>query len=296
VLIRGESGTGKELVANALHAMSSRRDGPFVKINCAAIPASMIEDELFGHAPGAFTDAKFPKEGLFEAAHRGTLFLDEIGDMDLALQARLLRVLEDGNVRRLGETQERRVDVRVIAATNREMTDAVSGGRFREDLFFRLAAVPVDVPPLREREGDVPLLFTWFLTSFASEHGRPVPRIDPAVFAALSTHSWPGTIRELKNVAQQVAIFAVDPVTVDQLPPELAEANGGASDVPPFRIDDSAPIMSLRDFKEQSEKAYVESVLRRVNWNLSDAARRLDIQRSYLHQKLAMLGITKTEE
>ncbi|MGZ7078094.1 MAG: sigma-54-dependent transcriptional regulator [Thermoanaerobaculia bacterium] len=295
VLIRGESGTGKELVANALHAMSSRRDGPFVKINCAAIPAAMIEDELFGHAAGAFTDAKFAKEGLFEAAHRGTLFLDEFGDMDLPLQARLLRVLEDGKVRRVGETQDRQVDVRIIAATNHDIERAVSKGTFREDLFFRLAAVPIDVPPLREREGDVSLLFTWFLNMFTTEHGRPAPSVDPGVLSALAQHPWPGNVRELKNVAQQIAIFATDPVTVDQLPAAmgLGESSSGGA---PFRINDRAPIIPLREFKDQSEKAYVESVLRRVKWNLSDAARRLDIQRTYLHQKLAMLDITKPKE
>jgi DNA-binding NtrC family response regulator len=293
VLIRGESGTGKELVAGALHALSSRRDGAFVKINCAAIPAAMIEDELFGHAAGAFTDAKFLKPGLFETAHRGTLFLDEIGDMDLSLQSRLLRVLEDGKVRRIGETQERQVDVRVVAATNHDLPRAVEEGRFREDLFFRLATVPIDVPPLRERQGDIALLFTWFLTAFAVEHGRTMPRLDPAVLDALAQYRWPGNVRELRNVAQQLAIFGTDPVNVDQLPAHVLQGQSVSREIRPFRIDDRAAVIPLRDFKEQSEKEYVESVLRRTNWNLSEAARRLDIQRTYLHQKIAMLGISK---
>src|SRR5947207_531709 len=163
VLIRGESGTGKELVANAIHRLSRRASRPFIKLNCAAIPQHLIEDELFGHARGAFTDAKTMKRGLFEEADGGTLFLDEIGDMDLALQARLLRVLEDGRVRRIGENTDRAVNVRVIAATHRDLQSLIPAGQFREDLFFRLSTVPVDVPPLRERREDVPLLFTAFL-------------------------------------------------------------------------------------------------------------------------------------
>src|SRR6185295_2270200 len=172
VLIRGESGTGKELVASAIHQLSPRRSRPFVKINCAAIPKHLVEDELFGHVRGAFTDAKTAKRGLFEEADGGTLFLDEIGDMEPALQARLLRVLEDGRVRRIGETSARVVNVRVLAATHRDLESMSVGGQFREDLFFRLAGVPVLVPPLRDRRDDVPLLFTTFLQQFCARSQR----------------------------------------------------------------------------------------------------------------------------
>src|SRR4051794_11945599 len=205
VLIRGESGSGKELVAAALHRTSRRRGGPFVKINCAAIPQHLIEDELFGHARGAFTDARTAKAGLFEQASGGTLLLDEIGDMDLALQARLLRVIEDGHVRRIGETSERRVDVRVIAATHRDLDALVRGGAFRDDLSFRLAAVPIDVPPLRERAADVPLLFTAFLEQFCRRNGRVPLTVDAAAFARLRAYRWPGNVRELRNVAEQMS-------------------------------------------------------------------------------------------
>src|SRR5437762_849163 len=218
VLVRGESGSGKELVAAALHRLSRRRAGPFVKINCAAIPTHLIEDELFGHARGAFTDAKSAKAGLFEQANGGTLLLDEIGDMDLALQARLLRVIEDGRVRRIGETSDRGVDVRVVAATHRDLQSMVRSGAFREDLYFRLAAVPIDVPSLRERKDDVPLLFTAFLEQFCRRNGRMPLSVDSEVFARLRAYRWPGNVRELRNVAEQMSVFASDPITLAQLP------------------------------------------------------------------------------
>src|SRR5204862_3450062 len=195
VLIRGESGTGKELVANAIHRLSRRASRPFIKLNCAAIPQHLIEDELFGHARGAFTDAKTMKRGLFEEADGGTLFLDEIGDMDLALQARLLRVLEDGRVRRIGETSDRAVNVRVLAATHRDVESMSQSGSFREDLFFRIASVPIDVPALRERRDDVPLLFSTFLQHFCARSQRTALSIDAAVYDALSKYAWPGNVR-----------------------------------------------------------------------------------------------------
>ncbi len=266
VLIRGESGTGKELVASALHRASARRDGPLVKINCAAIPAHLVEDELFGHARGAFTDAKYPKPGLFEEAHRGTLFLDEIGDMDLALQSRLLRVLEDGKVRRLGETHDRQVDVRVIAATNRDLESMVSARTFREDLYFRLAAVPVDVPPLRERAGDVALLFAHYLDLFALQNQRRKMQIEPEAIQRLERCRWPGNIRELRNVAEQLAIFGTDPITAAQLPLSVIR-DDGRREGGVIRLTETPELLPLRDFKEQCEKEYIERVLRRTGWN-----------------------------
>jgi len=294
VLIRGESGTGKELVANALHRYSRRAQRPFIKLNCAAIPAHLIEDELFGHARGAFTDAKTAKRGLFEEADGGTLFLDEIGDMDPMLQSRLLRVLEDGRVRRIGETADRAVNVRVIAATHRDLRELTRDGRFREDLFFRLSTVPIDVPPLRERVSDVPLLFATFLQQSCARNQRVQLSVDRPVLDALAAYDWPGNVRELRNVAERLSVFGIDPVTLDQLPTSVL-TRGAASESGLVRINETAPVMPLRDFKAQCEKEYIEAVLRRTNWNVSKAAQLLDIQRTYLHEKMTALGIARPE-
>jgi DNA-binding NtrC family response regulator len=293
VLIRGESGTGKELVASAIHRLSRRASQTFIKLNCAAIPSNLIEDELFGHARGAFTDAKTAKRGLFEEADRGTLFLDEIGDMELALQARLLRVLEDGRVRRIGETTDRVMNVRVIAATHRDVESLSQDGRFREDLFFRLASVPIDVPPLRDRREDVPLLFSTFLQQFCARSQRTALSVDSAVYEALTAYDWPGNVRELRNLAERLSVFGTDPITVEQLPSSVM--NRGASESGIVRITEGAPVMPLRDFKSQCEKEYIESVLRRTQWNVSRAAQLLDLQRTYLHEKMTALGITRPE-
>ena len=293
VLIRGESGSGKELVAAALHRMSRRRGGPLVKINCAAIPRHLIEDELFGHARGAFTDAKTAKAGLFEQADGGTLLLDEIGDMDLALQARLLRVIEDGRVRRIGETSDRGVDVRVIAATHRDL----KAPDFREDLYFRIAAVPIDVPALRERKDDVPLLFTNFLEQFCRRNGRAPLTVDGEVFARLRAYRWPGNVRELRNVAEQMSVFGTDPVTVEQLPSAIvADDEERGEEIGVLRLTDRARVLPLQTFKAQCEKEYIEMVLQRTSWNVSRAAELLDIQRTHLHQKMTALGIRRPEK
>ena len=292
VLIRGESGTGKELVANALHRLSCRASRPFIKLNCAAIPAHLIEDELFGHARGAFTDAKTAKRGLFEEADGGTLFLDEIGDMDPALQSRLLRVLEDGRVRRIGETHDREVNVRVLAATHRDLEAMAREGRFREDLWFRLSTVPIDVPPLRERRDDVPLLFTTFLQHFCARNQRVPLSVEREVHDALAAYDWPGNVRELRNVAERVSVFGTDPVTVDQLPSSVMQREAGIENGL-LRIPENAPVLPLREVKAQCEKEYIEAVLRRTNWNVSRAAQLLDLQRTYLHEKMTALGIVR---
>jgi len=292
VMIRGESGTGKELVANSIHRQSRRAGRTFIKLNCAAIPAHLIEDELFGHARGAFTDAKVAKRGLFEEADGGTLFLDEIGDMDPMLQSRLLRVLEDGRVRRIGETSDRAVNVRVLAATHRDLEELAREGKFREDLYFRLSTVPIDVPPLRERLSDIPLLFTTFLHHFCSRNQRIQLSVEPAVYAALTAYAWPGNVRELRNVAERLSVFAADPVTIDQLPSSITAAGVGLESGL-VRISEAAPVMALRDFKTQCEKEYIEAVLRRTGWNVSKAALLLDIQRTYLHEKMTSLGIAR---
>ncbi|HEY0141217.1 MAG TPA: sigma-54 dependent transcriptional regulator [Thermoanaerobaculia bacterium] len=295
VLIRGESGSGKELVAAMLHRRSRRNGKPFVKINCAAIPQHLIEDELFGHARGAFTDAKTAKAGLFEQAHGGTLFLDEIGDMDLALQARLLRVLEDGRVRRVGDTADRAVDVRVISATHRDLQSLATSGAFREDLWFRLAAVPIDVPPLRARRDDVPLLFTAFLEQFCRRNGRAPMSVDAGVYERLRAYAWPGNVRELRNVAERLSVFGADPITLEQLPTTILESREDHPETGFVRLAERAEIVPLRLFKAHCEKEYIESVLQRTNWNVSRAAELLDIHRTYLHQKMVSLGIARPE-
>jgi DNA-binding NtrC family response regulator len=294
VLIRGDSGTGKELVAELLHRQSARRDGAFVKINCAAIPAHLVEDELFGHARGAFTDARTAKPGLFEEADGGTLFLDEIGDMDIALQARLLRVLEDGRVRRIGETRDRRVDVRVLAATHRDLEAEVAAGRFRQDLYFRLAHLPVEVPPLRTRGGDIALLFNHFLEHFTVRHRLRRKRVDGGVLPLLERYPWPGNVRELRNLCERLVVFGVDPLTADQLPSAFFQ-EVPAPETGLLRLHERQSILPWRDFKAESEREYLESILRRTGWNFAAAARLLDIQRTYLHQKAAALGIERPE-
>ena len=293
ILIRGESGSGKELVASAIHRLSRRASRTFVRLNCAAIPTHLIEDELFGHARGAFTDAKTAKRGLFEEADGGTLFLDEIGDMEPSLQARLLRVLEDGRVRRIGETTDRQVNVRVLAATHRDVQSLSQNGQFREDLFFRLASIPIAVPALRERRDDVPLLFSTFLQQFCSRAQRTALSVDPTVFETLSAYDWPGNVRELRNLAERLSVFGIDPITNEQLP--TAILHRGALESGIVRIPEGGPVMALRDFKAQCEKEYIESVLRRTHWNISRAAQLLDLQRTYLHEKITSLGITRPE-
>ena len=295
VLILGESGTGKELVAAAIHKNSGRAAAPFIKINCAAIPAHLIEDELFGHAKGAFTDARSAKPGLFEEADGGTLFLDEIGDMDYALQSRLLRVLEDGQVRRIGETKDRHVDVRVIAATHQDLEEAVRENDFREDLYFRLAALPLEVPPLRERGADVRLLFDHFFDVFTKRHKQRPKRVEAAVYETLQRYRFTGNVRELKNLCERLVIFGSDPVTLDDLPSSMTGDTPAEylSEMGLVRLGPNTPSLKLKDFKTQCEKEYIESVLQRTRWNVAAAARLLDIQRTYLHQKISNLGIRR---
>ncbi|MEM9292101.1 MAG: sigma-54 dependent transcriptional regulator [Acidobacteriota bacterium] len=329
VLIRGESGTGKELVADALHVASHRCQGPLIKINCAAIPASMVEGELFGHVRGAFTDARADKAGLFEEAHGGSLFLDEIGDMPLELQGRLLRVLEDGQVRRLGETRHRQVDVRLIAATHQDLEARVQEGHFREDLFFRLAHLPIEIPPLREREGDIPLLFDHFLALYRRRHGTRRLRVDPELYDSLATYPWPGNVRELQSLAQRLTVFGEDPLDIEQLPRAMLSSLRGASSQEPgtyasgqgpgeqvpgteaseesdpwlfgsgtgslLRLPPGLPPWDLRELRRRVEAEYLESVLEHTGWNFAAAARHLGLRRTYLHQKAGALGIRRPD-
>jgi DNA-binding NtrC family response regulator len=291
VLVRGESGTGKELVAAALHRLSRRGSGPFVKVNCAAISPSLVEDELFGHVRGAFTDARASKPGLFEEAHGGTLLLDEIGDMDLGLQSRLLRVLEDGRVRRLGETRDVTVDVRVIAATHRDLDGAARDDVFRQDLYFRLARLQLDVPPLRERPGDIALLAVRFVQAACRQHRLRAKSLEPEALARLERQPWPGNVRELKHVCERGVVFGGDPITAADLGLS-ADGIPGSTEGPILRLD-AMPSLGLKEFRALCEREYVLHVLEREGWNLAAAARALGLQRTYLHAKLAALGIAR---
>lgn len=292
VLVRGESGTGKELVATALHRLSGRRSGPFVKLNCAAIPGTLAEAELFGHARGAFTGAVAARGGLFEQANGGTLFLDEIGDMELPLQSRLLRVLEERRVRRLGEARDRPVDVRVVAATNQDLETAVRQRRFREDLFFRIAHLPIDVPPLRDRHVDVTRLALHFVELFSRRHHLPVRQLAPETLSALDRYPWPGNVRELRHLCERLVVFGSDPITPDQLP-ENVLVGAGASQKLLLQLSSLSQPLALRDLRQRCEREYLEWVLARCGWNVTAAARALDVGRTHLHEKLVALDLVR---
>jgi len=309
VLITGESGTGKELISRAIHRLSARAKGPFVKVNCAAIPRELIESELFGHEKGAFTGAQLKKRGLFEQAHGGTLFLDEIGDMDLAAQAKLLRALQSGEISRLGSEHTLHVDVRVLAATNKDLSREVAAGRFREDLFFRLAVFPIRSPALRERQDDIRALSDAFMAAFCKENGLKKKAIDPAVYAALERRSFPGNVRELKNVIERAAILSGDAVTIADLPEDphaspfdddLPEPDRAADTPPPSpgaaaKDTKDAPRLTLREFRERAERAYLVEVLASLDWNISRASVVLGVERTNLHKKIRAYGIKRGE-
>jgi DNA-binding NtrC family response regulator len=272
-LITGESGTGKELVARALHELSGRA-GRFVAVNCAALPENLLESELFGHEKGAFTGAGREKQGLLEAAHRGTLFLDEVTELPMALQPKLLRALEEGEVRRLGSTQPRRFDVRFVAATNREIEQEVAAGRFRDDLYWRLHVLHMHVPPIRERTADIPLLAEHFLG------GRPIAA---DAVAAMTAYPWPGNVRELRNAVERAATLATArEIRVDDLPPRVRDANPAALRV----AEASRRSLPLRDL----ERAYILEVLRQNGGNKSRTAEILGLDRKTLYRKLSEIG------
>jgi DNA-binding NtrC family response regulator len=279
VLITGESGVGKDLFARALHYHSPRHAGPFVAINCAAIPDNLLESELFGYERGAFTDARQAKQGLFQSAHGGTLFLDEIGEMPPALQVKLLRVIEDHQVRPIGATRETPVDVRIVAATNTKLEDAIAAGRFRPDLFYRIATVTIAIPPLRERPEDIALLARHFTARAAAESGRPTLQIDDEAMACLARHSWPGNVRELQNAIQHAAILCRgDRITHADLPPRISGAAFSR-----VNLDGAVAIgLTLEDL----EHAYIRATLASVDGNKSEAAAILGIDRKTLYRKL----------
>src|SRR5688572_15862051 len=272
VLITGESGTGKELVSRAIHRLSPRKDAPFVKVNCAAIPRELIESELFGHERGSFTGAHGRKRGFFEQAHGGTLFLDEIGDMDLTAQAKVLRALQNGEIVRVGSEHVIHVDVRVLAATNKDLGKAVASNTFREDLFFRLNVFPIRVPALRERAGDISLLAETFVSTFCKENGLKTKAIDRVVYEALGRRKWPGNVRELKNVVERAAILSGDVITIADLPEDPHQSPFEEEDEPsPPSAHPSAPGArpTLREYRETVERTYIVETLKEADWNVS---------------------------
>jgi DNA-binding NtrC family response regulator len=287
LLLTGETGTGKELLARAIHYNGPRRDAPFVDVNCAAIPETLLESELFGHEKGAFTDATTTKPGLFEVASRGTLFLDEIGHLPLALQGKLLRALEERSVRRVGGTRSIPVDVRIIAATHVDLAAAVTRGEFRQDLYYRLNVVPLSLPPLRERREDILPLARAFLSRFSKEYGLPQPRLTPATERALATHRWAGNVRELRNVIERAVLLhrggALDPT--DVVAPEVPAAPS-----PDAPIPFPATLAAIT-------RAAAVAMVDRCTGNKSEAARRLGISRPRLLRLLngSADDITDTE-
>lgn len=280
VLIAGESGTGKELVARGLHDSSRHRDGPFVAVNCAAVPATLLESTLFGHVKGAFTDAKSSHEGLFVQANRGTLFLDEIGEMAIEMQSKLLRVLQERRVRPVGGSSEVPFDTRIVTATNRNLEHAVASGSFREDLYYRINVVAVDVPPLRQRGNDVLLLAHHFVEQVASRSGKPVRGIAEDAAARLTEYDWPGNVRQLQNVIERaVALTRFDRVTVDDLPERIAN---GTDQPLTLAQEDPEHMPSL----DQLERRYIDRVLTVTGGNKTRAARVLGLDRRTLYRKL----------
>lgn len=287
VLLEGESGTGKELLAKAIHVNSPRSRGPFVTVNCAAIPDHLLESELFGHRRGAFTGAIADKQGKFEAAHRGTIFLDEVGELPLLLQVKILRVLQEREVDKVGETRPIKVDVRVIAATNRDLEKMVADAAFREDLYYRLAVVSIRVPPLRERADDIPLLVDHFLQKHAERLGRPRPAVDKPVYSAFSLYAWPGNIRELENVIERALVLDRDGVLgLDDLP-DRVKASGQR--IGNLRIELPDEGISL----EEVERELLLAALEKHNWNQTRAAAYLNITRSTLLYRMQKFGLER---
>jgi two-component system nitrogen regulation response regulator NtrX len=286
VLIHGENGSGKELVARAIHALSARAEQPFVEVNCAAIPEELIESELFGHERGAFTNAVARRRGKFETANGGTLFLDEIGDMSLKTQAKVLRALEEQAFERVGGRETLKVDVRVIAASNRDVVSLIAQGAFREDLFYRLNVIPIEVPPLRARKEDVPALVEHFVRVFCAENGKRLKVVAPAALTYFMTYDWPGNVRELRNMVERLVIMVPgDTIGADELPPPLRPKADPATPA----AGDGKP---LKEARESFERAYILAELRAQDWNMTRTAERLGIERSHLYRKIRAYGIT----
>lgn len=287
VLISGENGTGKELVAWAIYQNSTRRDKPFVKVNCAAIPEDLIESELFGHEKGAFTGATQMRHGKFELGDGGTIFLDEVGDMSLKTQAKVLRVLESGEFERVGGSKPITVDVRVITATNKDLKEEIRQGNFRQDLYYRLNVIPIFVHPLREKREDIPLLIEHFLHEFCEEYGKRRKRMTPEAIQILRRHDWPGNIRELKNIVERIVIMVPgDEIDVEDVRPLFME---------PVDIGTYDDALSLKDAVNEFERDYILRKLEDNDWNVSQTAEILKIERSHLYKKMRSYGIKKPQ-
>jgi two-component system, NtrC family, response regulator HupR/HoxA len=297
VLIQGETGTGKELVARAIHAVSARGRGPFLAVNCAAMPETLLESQLFGHRRGSFTGADRDRVGLFEAATGGTLLLDEIGEMPVAMQAKLLRVLQEGEITPVGDTKPRPVDVRVLSATNRDLSIEVTQRRFREDLFYRLASFPIVLPPLRERREDIPVLVERFAAQAAHAHRKRIDGIAPEAMECLQRFDWPGNVRELQNEVQRAVVLAEhgETLAVEHLSPRLRGDPETADESEPIVGEEPAagaqPAAQLREARAQFEARHIADVLRQQGGNVSRAAVVLGLSRMQLHRKLKEYGI-----
>jgi two-component system, NtrC family, nitrogen regulation response regulator NtrX len=287
VLITGENGTGKELVARAIHFLSKRRDKPFVEVNCAAIPEDLIESELFGHEKGAFTGATALRRGKFDQAHEGTLFLDEIGDMSLKTQAKVLRILQEHKFERVGGNRTIEVDVRVIAATNKDLEEEIRLGAFREDLYYRLNVLLFHVPPLRERLEDIPLLANHFLQFFCAKESRESKILSPEAMEAMTSYTWPGNVRELKNIIERLVIMTPDVLIAEQnLPSRLLSSS--TTTRPGVSTGDTS---TFREARDEFEKEFILQKLEENDWNISRTAEAIEIERSNLHRKIKSYGI-----
>jgi two-component system, NtrC family, nitrogen regulation response regulator NtrX len=287
VLIQGESGTGKELVAREIHRRSSRSSMPFVQVNCAAIPEELIESELFGHEKGSFTGAVRKQTGKFVAADGGTIFLDEIGDMSLRAQTKVLRVLQEGEVEPVGAATVVKVDVRVIAATNKDLADEIKAGRFREDLYYRLNVIPMRTPPLRERRDDIPILADHFARLFSEEYNRHPKKFSTNAQKALRDAPWRGNVRELRNMIERLVIMvASDTIDIGDLPAEFFRT---AVDI----IETAMKMSTLQEFKDEAEKAFIVAKLREFGWNVSKTAEAIDTPRSNLYKKIEQYNIKR---
>jgi two-component system nitrogen regulation response regulator NtrX len=291
VLVSGENGTGKELVARAVHRLSTRAERPFVEVNCAAIPSELIESELFGHMKGSFTGAVQDRAGKFELASGGTLFLDEIGDMSLAAQAKVLRVLEDGVVTRIGGSKPISVDVRVVAATNKDLEHEIAEGRFREDLYYRLNVVPLSVPPLRDRREDIPQLVAHFTDRLTRNEGVPPRGLSDDAVQRLTEYDWPGNVRELRNTVERLLILGSGPrVTAADV-----ERLVGKRAAEQTSLGSLVECRTFEEFKDAAERAFLLAKLRESNWNVSETARLLDMPRSNLYKKIERYGLARED-
>ena len=289
VLITGENGTGKELVARAIHKKSERKDKAFVEVNCAAIPNELIESELFGHEKGSFTGAVQQRIGRFELANKGTLFLDEVGDMSHQAQAKVLRAIEDGKIERVGGGKKIDVDVRLIAATNKNLKEEIEKGNFREDLLHRLNVIPIVVPPLRERTEDIPILVERFTTDISIKHKKPVTKFSDDAIQILQNQSWTGNVRELRNIVERIIII-VDKKEITAKDIEFMFAGNQQS------VDELVDTSnSFQEFKEKAERVFILKQLRANDWNISKTAEILEIQRSHLYNKMKKYEIEKDE-